>query len=86
MVTVVLGLYAAVALAVGFVMRNRLHRFLGIGLFGATITKLAFYDVWSLERLYKIVVLVASGLLLLGGGYLYARFGPRIREMFKEGG
>ncbi len=76
--TVCMGTYAAGLLAAGFGLRNRISRLAGLVLFGVTLGKLAFFDVWSLERLLQIIVLVTVGLLLLAGGFLYARFGRRL--------
>jgi len=78
--TVVLAAYAGFLLLLGFVAGSKLHRLLGIGLFGVALAKLALVDVWSLERVYQIVVLVTLGASLLAGGFLYARFRERIRS------
>lgn len=78
LVTVVGGVYASILLAIGFAARDRLHRLLGIVVFGATLAKLALWDLWELERPFQILGLVTIGLLLLAGGFLYARFGKRI--------
>ncbi len=71
--TLVLGVYAAVLLAIGFATRDSTHRYLGLGLFAITIAKLGLYDVWSLERVYQMLVLIGVGALLVGAGFLYAR-------------
>ena len=78
--TVVLAAYAGLLLLLGFVAGSKLHRLLGIGLFGVALVKLALVDVWSLERVYQIVVLVTLGASLLAGGFLYARFRERVRS------
>ena len=82
--TVILGIYASALLVIGFVARNRFHRFFGLGLFGLTVTKLGLWDVWKLERIYQIIVLVVIGLMLLGGGFLYARFSSRLKALLLE--
>jgi predicted membrane protein DUF2339 len=66
----------ATALVVGgFAARSALARRLGLGVFAATLAKLAFWDVWRLARSYQILVFVAVGALLLAASYLYARRG-----------
>ncbi|MBN2497654.1 MAG: DUF2339 domain-containing protein [Deltaproteobacteria bacterium] len=82
--TLVIGLYAAALLAIGFAAKDRLHRFLGIGLFGITLLKLGLMDIWALETLHKIIVGAAIAALLLAGGFLYARFSDRIKKMLME--
>jgi len=84
--TVVLAVYAAGLLVCGFVLRNLPHRIFGIVLFGVTLGKLVFWDIWELARIYQIIVLVSVGLLLLAGGFLYARFGRRIKTLLSDSG
>lgn len=84
--TVVLGAYAALLLGLGFLARSKAHRLLAIVLFGITLLKLVLWDIWSLARVYQIGVLVSLGLLLLAGGYLYARFGRRILRGLLDSG
>ena len=66
------GVYALLLLGVGFVFRERLHRYLGLGLFTLTLSKLGLWDIWTLPRAYQIWTLVSVGTLLLVGSYLYA--------------
>jgi predicted membrane protein DUF2339/uncharacterized protein DUF3999 len=84
--TVVLAIYAAILLVIGFLFRNFVHRILGIVLFAVTLGKLVLWDVWELARIYQIIVLVAVGLLLLAGGFLYARFGQRLKTLLVDTG
>jgi len=76
--TLVLGGFGAVLLGIGFTARSVLHRWLGLVALALTLGKLALWDVWTLPRLYQVLVLVAVGALLLGAGFLYARFGRRL--------
>lgn len=82
--TLVLGLSAIVLLAAGFAARSALHRGIGLTLFLATVAKLATWDIFNLERLYQIVTLTGVGALLIGGGFLYARFGKRLVALIRE--
>jgi len=84
-VTFVLGAYAAALVGIGFAARDRLHRVLGLGLFAIALLKLGVWDVWQLERLYKTIVLVGMGVLLLSASFLYARFGPRLAALLRDG-
>ncbi len=80
-VTVVLGLYSLVLLGAGFGLRDRLHRWLGLGLFGLALAKLGLYDIWALEPLQRIAAGAAIAGLLLTGAFLYGRHGARIRSL-----
>ncbi len=84
--TLVLGVYAAVLVAIGFAARERVHRWLGLGLFAVTLGKLAVHDVWRMERPYQIAVFLAVGALLLGASFLYARYGARLVELLRGSG
>ncbi len=79
-----LGGYAAALLLGGFVARNRYHRIAGIVLISLTGGKLALWDVWHLPRVYQILVLVGIGTLMLGAGFLYARFGKRLLAILDD--
>jgi len=82
--TVVMGGYAVTLLIIGFILRERVHRLLGILVFGLTLAKLGLWDIWALETIYRIVVGGAIAALLLSGGFLYARFGNRIKTLLTE--
>jgi hypothetical protein len=83
--TLVLGVYAVALLAGGFAARSALHRYLGLGLFGVTLAKLALADVWTLQRAYQTVVFLGVGALLVAAGFLYARFGRRLLALLRDG-
>ena len=77
--------YAALLIGLGFGLREKLHRYLGLGLFAITLGKLVLWDVWHLPRLYQTLVLVAMGALLLSASFLYARFGKRLVTLLRDG-
>ncbi|HEX4382612.1 MAG TPA: DUF3999 family protein, partial [Myxococcales bacterium] len=83
--TLTLGLYAALLVAVGFTLPDKLHRYLGLGLFALTLGKLLLWDVWHLPRLFQTLVLLGLGALLLGASFLYARFGKRLVTLLRDG-
>jgi hypothetical protein len=83
--TLLLGLYATGLVGIGFGVRNRIQRYLGLSLLALTLGKLALYDVWQLPRAYQILVLMGVGALLLGASFLYARFGKRLVAILRDG-
>src|SRR5262249_7976183 len=83
--TIVFGAYASLLIIIGFGARERLHRYLGLGLFTIALLKLVLWDVWSLPRIYKTMVLIGTGGLLLGASYMYARFGRRLVALLRDG-
>ncbi|MDF1565122.1 MAG: DUF2339 domain-containing protein [Deltaproteobacteria bacterium] len=84
-VTLTFGVFGAAVLTLGFSLRSVLARWLGLVTLGVTLAKLGLWDIWSLPRLYQVVILVSVGFLLLGAGFLYARFGKRLVGYFKVG-
>ncbi|MDB4965512.1 MAG: uncharacterized protein JWN44_1201 [Myxococcales bacterium] len=83
--TLVFAVYASLLVAVGFFARDRVHRYLGLALFALTLGKLALYDIWTLPRVFQMLVLLAVGALLLGASFLYARFGKRLVALIRDG-
>jgi len=84
-VTLVFALAGSAVLAGGFACRSALHRWLGLLVLGLAVGKLSLWDIWQLPRLHQVLVLVAVGSLLLGAGFLYARFGDRLRGLWRKG-
>jgi len=69
----------AVALAVaGFILKIPYLRYSAFSLFGLTILKVFLLDLSALELVYRIISLVAVGLILLLVSYLYQRYRSRI--------
>ena len=83
LISAVWALYACVLIWIGLRSRSRLRRILGFVLFGVTILKILVVDMNALDRVYRIVSFIASGLLLLVSGYFYQRYSPMLLE---EGG
>ncbi|WP_437818551.1 DUF2339 domain-containing protein [Sorangium sp. So ce1078] len=83
--TLVLALAAIALLTAGFAARDAFHRYAGLSLFAITIAKLVAWDVWHVERIYQIALFTGVGALLVGGGFLYARFGRRLVTLLRAG-
>ncbi len=76
--------FATALVAAGFARSSRLVRSLGLGLFAATVLKVALLDLWTLGRAWQVSVLVGVGALLLVASYFYARRGGRPRDVLAE--
>jgi uncharacterized membrane protein len=72
--SVFLGVYGVAALVYGVKMKSSTNRTLGLVLLGLVIAKLYVWDVWFLERLYRMTAFIALGVLLLGASYAYSRW------------
>ena len=84
-ITALLAFYAAAMLAVGIIGRWRMVRLAALALLLVPIAKVFAYDVFALERVYRIAAFIGLGLMLVLGGYVYQRFRTTIRGYLVEG-
>ncbi|MFL6451625.1 MAG: DUF2339 domain-containing protein [Bryobacteraceae bacterium] len=73
-VSVLYGVYAVVLVGIGVVTRTAVNRLSGLVLIGFVIVKLYLFDVWQLDRAYRIAAFVALGILLISTSFLYSRY------------
>jgi uncharacterized membrane protein len=71
--SVIWVLYGAGLLLAGSAWRVRLLRLMGLGLLSLTALKVFFWDLSSLDRVYRIVSFIVLGAILLAVSYLYQR-------------
>jgi uncharacterized membrane protein len=68
------AVFALVLLVVGIAKRVRTPRYAGLALLGATILKLFFHDLASLDQLYRIGAFVAVAAIAMLASFAYQRF------------
>ena len=73
-VSVLYGIYAVALVSIGVVSRTAVNRISGLALIGFVIVKLYLFDVWQLDRVYRIAAFVALGILLISTSFLYSRY------------
>ncbi|MBV9265724.1 MAG: DUF2339 domain-containing protein, partial [Acidobacteriaceae bacterium] len=56
----------------------------GLVLIGLVIIKLYLFDVWLLNRVYRISAFVALGALLLITSFLYSRYRHTVESLWKK--
>jgi hypothetical protein len=71
---------AALLFAAGFVLRERRHRWLGLGILACAVTRVFVSDVWKLETIYRILSFMALGVVLLALGFVYNKYQEKIRQ------
>lgn len=76
--------YAIVILGIGFVRKYKIVRIGGILLLLLAISKLFFYDLWSLGTLYRIISSISLGIVLLAISFTYQRYREKIKEIIVE--
>lgn len=72
--SVVWLVYSIALMTIGIWRRLKTVRLVAIGVFYFTIAKVFFYDLASLETLYRIFSFMGLGLILLATSYLYQRY------------
>jgi uncharacterized membrane protein len=60
--------------SIGVTTRTAVNRISGLALIGFVIAKLYLFDVWQLDRVYRIAAFVALGILLISTSFLYSRY------------
>jgi uncharacterized membrane protein len=78
--------YGAVLMIVGFWRRSALVRWQALVLIAATIVKVFVYDVWQLDRGYRIVSFIVLGVLLLAISFVYQRDWLQLSGAAKKSG
>ena len=65
--------YGGSLMAIGFWRRSAFLRWQALALIAFTIAKVFVYDVWSLDKGYRILSFIVLGVLLLAISFLYQR-------------
>jgi uncharacterized membrane protein len=83
-ISVLLAVYAVVLVSLGVGTRTAVNRVSGLVLLGIVVLKLYLFDVWQLDRIYKIAAFAALGVLLFATSFLYSRFRGVIENFTKS--
>lgn len=71
---------ALVVFVAGMVRKERLYRWLGLGLLAAAVARVVLVDVWKAETIYRVLTLMGLGLALVVIGFLYNKYQETIRR------
>jgi uncharacterized membrane protein len=74
------SLLALALFTAGIALRERMYRWLGLGILACALGRVMIIDVWKLETLYRILSFMALGVVLLVLGFIYNRYQEKIRE------
>jgi uncharacterized membrane protein len=72
--SIIWTIYGGVMMALGFLRRSLLSRIMALLLLSLTILKVFFLDFASLDKLYRIILAIVLGSILLAVAFLYQRF------------
>jgi uncharacterized membrane protein len=74
------SVFALILFTAGIVLRERMYRWLGLGVLACALGRVVIFDVWKLETLYRILSFMALGVVLLVLGFIYNRYQEKIKE------
>ena len=72
--------FAVVVFALGMFLRERFHRWLGLGVLAAAVGRVVLVDVWKQETIWRVVTFMALGGALLVIGFVYNKYQDTIRR------
>lgn len=78
------AVYSILLIIVGIFKRVRVLRLAGLALFWITIFKVFAIDVFGIGGIFRVASLLSLGVILLVTGYLYQRYGARIKVFLRE--
>jgi uncharacterized membrane protein len=70
-ISVMWAVYAAVLMTVGFWRKNRMLRYISLGLFALLLLKVFVLDTSTVKSVYRIAAFLATGITLVAVSYLY---------------
>jgi uncharacterized membrane protein len=70
-ISVMWAVYGAALMALGFWRKDRILRFISLGLFALLLVKVFILDTSTVKSVYRIAAFLATGLTLVSVSYLY---------------
>jgi hypothetical protein len=64
----------------GVVLRERMYRWLGLGIIAAALGRVVVFDVWKQETIYRVLTFTALGLVLIVVSFIYNKYQEKIRQ------
>ena len=72
--------FAVLVFAAGMILRERFHRWFGLGVLAAAVGRVVLVDVWKQETIYRVLTFMALGVALLVIGFIYNKYQEKIRQ------
>jgi hypothetical protein len=63
----------------GLLLRERMYRWIGLGILACALGRVVIFDVWALETVYRILSFMALGTVLLVLGFIYSKYQEKIK-------
>jgi uncharacterized membrane protein len=64
----------------GLLLRERMYRWIGLGILACALARVVIFDVWKLETVYRVLSFMALGVVLLVLGFIYSKYQEKIKE------
>lgn len=64
----------------GVLLREKIYRWVGLGILGGAMGRIVIFDVWKLETFYRVLSFMALGVVLVALGFIYNKYQEKIRE------
>jgi uncharacterized membrane protein len=74
-------LYGIILIGIGIIKRSKILRIGGLAVLMISISKLFFYDLWSLGTLYRIISSISLGVVLLSISFVYQKYKDKLKEI-----
>jgi hypothetical protein len=74
------SLLALALFTAGLLLRERMYRWIGLGILACALGRVVIFDVWKLETVYRILSFMALGIVLLVLGFIYSKYQEKIKE------
>ncbi len=72
--------FAVIVFALGMILRERFHRWLGLGVLASAVGRVVLVDVWKQETIFRVLTFMALGIALLVVGFIYNKYQEKIRQ------
>jgi len=64
----------------GVLLREKIYRWVGLGILASALGRIVIFDVWRLETFYRVLSFMALGVVLVALGFIYNKYQEKIRE------
>jgi len=64
----------------GVVLREKMYRWVGLGILAAALGRVVLFDVWRLEQFYRVLSFVALGIVLVVLGFIYNKYQDKLKQ------
>jgi uncharacterized membrane protein len=74
------SVFALALFTAGILARERLYRWLGLGILACAVGRVVVFDVWKLDTGFRVLSFLALGIVLMVLGFIYNRYQEKIRQ------